>query len=130
MNYKITFIATLFLVVACFGCGKQVGLTGKVVFSDDGSPVPCGVVVFSTPTFQARGNIEQNGTFTMGSYSAADGLPPGTYTVAIIGATSGDDESTIDLVAQKWTSPSTSDYTIEVKKTTRNLVIEVDRAQR
>ena len=79
--------------------------------------------MFATPTFQAKGDINPDGTFTMGSYSATDGLPPGTYTVAIIGAnTSTGDDGTYYLL----------DFgdTAEVQKTTRNLVIEVDRNPR
>ena len=131
MNYKISLIITLLFAVVCIGCSDHVGLSGKVVFSDDGSPVPRGTVMFATPTFQAKGDINPDGTFTMGSYSATDGLPPGTYTVAIIGAnTSTGDDGTYYLLDPKWTSPSTSEYTVEVQKTTRNLVIEVDRNPR
>jgi hypothetical protein len=83
MNSKIIFV-TLFVTVACIGCGKQLGLSGKVVFSDDGSPVTFGTVCFATSSFQAKGEIKPDGTFTMDSYDAADGLPPGNYKVCII----------------------------------------------
>jgi hypothetical protein len=128
MNNKIIFFVALFVIAACTGCGDQVGLSGKVVFSDDGSPVTFGTVCFSTPSFQAKGEIKQDGTFTMGSYSAADGLPPGTYKVCILGFTEDLGGSSVySFLDEKWTNPSTTDYTVEVQKTTKNLVIKVDR---
>jgi hypothetical protein len=111
------------------GCnGKQVGLSGKVVFSDDGSPVTFGTVCFATPTFQAKGEIRKDGTFTMGSWGASDGLPPGTYQVYILGLTEDLGGDLIySVLDPKWTSPSTTGLTVTVEKTTRNLEIKVDR---
>ena len=131
MNSQSTFFVTILIAVVCLGCGKHVGLSGKVVFSDDDSPVPRGTVLFATSTFQSQGDIKSDGTFTMGSFRERDGLPPGTYSVSIFGAVEGigdgRNERIYQLLDSKWTSPSTSDYMIEVKKTTRNLVIKVDR---
>jgi len=129
MNSKTPFFVTLFFAVACLGCGSgHVGSSGKVVFSDDGSPVTFGTVMFATSTFQAKGDITKNGTFTMGSYGAADGLPVGSYKVAVIGVIEElDDGRFYSLLDPKWTSPSTTDYTVDVQKTTKNLVIQVDR---
>jgi hypothetical protein len=112
-----------------FGCnGKNAGLSGKVVFSDDGSPVTFGTVCFATPTFQAKGEIQKNGTFTMGSFGASDGLPPGTYQVGILGVTEDlGGELIYSILDPKWNSPSTSNLTITVERTTRNLEIKVDR---
>ena len=129
MNYKIIFYVMLCTAAACIGCGgDQVGLSGKVVFSDDNSPVTFGTVCFATPTFQAKGEINADGSFIMGSRSAQDGLPPGNYKVAIFGCTedAGGDKI-YSLLDPKWTSPSTTDYTVDVQKATKNLVIKVDR---
>jgi hypothetical protein len=119
----------LFGCLNFFGCnGKQVGLSGKVIFSDDGSPVTFGTVCFATPTFQAKGEIQKDGTFTMGSLSASDGLPPGTYQVGILGVTEDlGGDNIYSILDPKWNSPATSDFTVTVEKTTRNLEIKVDR---
>jgi hypothetical protein len=120
---------TLFVLICLTGCGNgQVGLSGKVVFSDDGSPLTVGAVCFSTPTFQARGELKQDGTFTMGSVTDSDGLPPGTYQVRIIGATEdlGGDKI-YSVVDPKWENASTSGFSVTVDKTTKNLEIKVDR---
>jgi hypothetical protein len=111
------------------GCnGNQVGLSGKVTFSDDGSPLTLGTVCFSTPTFQAKGDINKDGTFVTGSLGAADGLPPGTYQVAILGATEDiGGELLYSILDPKWNSPATTELTVTIEKTTRNLEIKVDR---
>ena len=122
-------IIILLLLVVATGCGNgQVGLKGTVVFDDDGSPLPTGTVIFTTATFQARGDIDQHGTFTMGSFGTKDGLPPGTYKVGITGATVASNPSLdYDLITSKWASPSTSGCEITVEKGITALEIRVER---
>ena len=40
------FFAVLLVFFVSVGCSKNVGLRGKVTFSDDGSPVSVGTVAF------------------------------------------------------------------------------------
>lgn len=121
----------IILLLVCFiaGCGsKEVGVQGTVVYSDDGSPVAGGVVIFSTPTFQASGGLNAQGRFTISGNTI--GLPPGTYKVAVSGPTEDLDESglsTYELVDPKFSSISTSGIEITVDKNTKNLDIKVDR---
>jgi hypothetical protein len=128
-SFRFSLLLLTLLILPCFGCNNgQVGLSGKVIFSDDGSPLTFGTVCFSTPTFQAKGEIKNNGSFTMGSLGVADGLPPGTYTVCILGATEDlGGDNIYSLLDPKWNSPSTSNLTVTVENTTRNLEIKVDR---
>jgi hypothetical protein len=129
----IRYFSIFVLLTAAFlslpGCGgKHVGLSGKVVFSDDGSPLTLGTVCFATPEFQAKGEIRKDGTFTMGSLRVSDGLPPGTYQVGIFEATEYlEDGRSYSILDPKWNSPLTSGLTVTVEKTTRNLEIKVDR---
>ena len=126
--HSLIFLALLGFVIGC-GSG-QVDVQGRVVFSDDGSPVPGGNIVFTTSTFQARGILDEQGRFTMGSYGNADGLPPGTYQVGVSGAFIDLDESglrTYELIDPKYGGPATSGIEITIEKTTRDLVIEVGR---
>jgi len=125
-------IIILLLLGFAVGCGKgHVQQGGTIVFSDDGSPVPLGTIVFSTPTFQSQSIIDTQGRFTMSSFGANDGLPPGTYSVAIFGVTEpvGDDPSAplYSLIDPKYNGASTSGIEITVDKSVKDLEIKVDR---
>ena len=118
------FLPLLIVLVAVLGCSNnQVGLSGKVVYSDTGEPVTQGEVQFYTPTSVSRATIKNAGTFTAGTYKESDGLPPGTYGVAIV---SSDTESN-PLVHEKFSDQTTSGLTITVDKTTRDTVFKVER---
>lgn len=118
------------------GCSDNVALKGKVVFSDDKSPVPVGTVSFETETFSARGELNPDGTFTVGSLKTNDGLPAGTYRVAITNAVKvlsvSDDENfavTEPLIDEKHADARTSGITVDVTPSTKFIEIEVDRYQ-
>ncbi len=80
-------------VIACVllsGCGQSrpmtYPITGKVQF-DDGAPVRMGFVELrskSTPPVNARGRIESDGSFKVGTYSADDGALAGDHEAIII----------------------------------------------
>ena len=131
MKNSILLAAVSLLIFA--GCSGKIGLSGKVVFSDDGSPLTVGVVCFEKPGFVARGNIQPDGTFVVGSIRDTDGLPPGSYQVYISEARkliSGDGEGDSvyeQLVDPKFTSAATSGITVEITSTTRNFEVVVDR---
>ena len=127
--HSFIFLALLGFVIGC-GSG-QTGVQGTIVFSDDGSPVTQGTIIFTTPTFQASSSIDAQGRFTMGSYSDADGVPPGTYKVSISGVFIDLDASglnTYSLIDPKFSSTATSGIEITVDKSAiKDLVIKVDR---
>jgi hypothetical protein len=62
-------------------------VVGKVVYPD-GSPVPGGTVVFQPADGDtqpsARGEIQPDGTFRLGTQAPEDGAPPGKYRVAVL----------------------------------------------
>jgi len=126
IKYSPIIILFLCLVV---GCGKgHVPLKGKVVFSDDGSPLTLGSVILTQQNFQSRGDLNANGEFVMESLSARDGLPPGTYQVSIAGAIEyGVFGGMRSIVDPKWTDPETSGMTVEVDRKTKFLEITVER---
>ena len=122
------------------GCSGNVKLTGTVSYSDDGAPVETGTVCFVSKSsdFMSRGNIT-DGTFTMSTLKADDGLPPGDYDVYFTGVegvvreggTNAAGESTepqtaptIDL---KYMSPSTSGISQTVDKSTKTIEFKLDR---
>jgi len=82
---KVAFV--LFVLVMVAGCGRgHVQLKGKVTFSDDDSPLTTGTVNFVNGSFQSRAPLQPDGTYTVGTFQAADGLPPGKYSVYVSGA--------------------------------------------
>ena len=133
MKNRVLFILVLLLLVVT-GCDNKVHLKGKVVFSDDGSPVPKGTVFFETDSYSARGNLKPDGTFVVGSEKQSDGLPPGMYRVHISGAQKsiGSDERNHmeiyeSLIDEKFANRSTSGITIDVIPSTKFFEIKVDR---
>jgi len=133
-NSILLAVSLSLLLVA--GCGSQVGLSGKVIYSDDGSPVPTGTVYLESDNSVHRGNIQPDGTFVIGSISERDGLPPGSYRVYIRDAqkAAGEDADggTIyeQLIDVKFASAATSGKTIDITSSTKNFEIVVDRYQK
>ncbi len=81
------------LLVACVGAGLLAGgcerptmlvpVTGRVLL--DGKPLPSGVVQFQPAVGQsASGELAGDGSFMLSRNSPGDGVPPGTYRVAVI----------------------------------------------
>ena len=127
--------ALSFSLLLLTGCDTNVGLKGKVIFSDDRSPVPTGIVCFEMDNFLARGIINPDGTFVVGSLKAKDGLPKGTYRVYVSGAKKviepekGGLEILEPLIDEKFTSGITSGIAIDVTPSTKFFEVVVDRYQ-
>jgi len=129
------FLFLLSLLLVLTGCGNHVGLSGKVYFSDDQSPLTVGTVNFESDTFFSRAPLKSDGTFVVGSLGDADGLPPGQYRVYISDAiqtiTTGEGDRAVSryeaLIDQKYMSAATSGIVIEINSTTRDFEIVVDR---
>lgn len=133
--YSTAIVSLLFL---CAGCGSNLAVSGKVVFSDDKAPVPNGIICFDSGTINARGTIQSDGTFRMGSMKETDGLPPGTYKVffidvqeqtGVIKGSGADADEPIytSLIDSKYLSSTTSGLTTEVTSSTKELSFELDR---
>ena len=130
------FLAFSLLILLLAGCNSNVPLRGKVVFSDDGSPVPIGTVMMSTGTYLARADLKPDGTFVVGSLKETDGLPAGIYRVSIAGAKkiigykASGDEILESLIDEKFEDRDTSGITIDVTSSTKFIEIPVDRYQK
>jgi len=76
-------------LLACLGCGGSGfnKIKGKVSFAD-GSPLTVGKIVAESPEHRvtAVGYLKPDGTFEMGTNTSNDGLPPGNWQIAIVGA--------------------------------------------
>lgn len=83
--------------VLASGCERPsllVPVTGRVLL--DGRPLPSGVVQFQPAAGQAAsGQIAEDGSFILSRNARGDGVPPGTYRVAVI---SYDPTATTDAV--------------------------------
>ncbi|MDR3198515.1 MAG: hypothetical protein LBU34_11665, partial [Planctomycetaceae bacterium] len=122
----------LLAVLTLVGCGNP-KVHGKVVFSDDKSPLQGGTVNFVTDKNIARGQINKNGNYVIGSEQAKDGLPAGEYKIYItdtIKVLPPKDGTGIPVFVQvihpKYTKPETSGLTLNVKKS-QVFNIEVER---
>lgn len=135
MKNLLAFGIAALILVPLFGCNSgQVGMGGRVTYSDTGEPLEAGTVSFTTPTFHARGEIQKDGKYTIGSFSEKDGLPPGKYQVYISGAVREEGRTPqgmpilVPLIDAKFTDPAKSGITCEVTAATKTLDIKVDRA--
>ena len=137
---KKSFIASalcLVLLVPIAGCGKNQRMGGTVTYSDDGSPVTVGNVCFVTDSFYARGKLDDNGRYQLGTESVGNGVPKGTYKVyisdsqKIVGSSSMPGGASIPIleetIAPKFRAPGTTDITCTVDGSARKFDFTVDR---
>ena len=74
--YSWSIGVVLFVFLFQAGCSNHVPLRGTVTFSDDGAPLPNGMVIFEAGAFSAVGPIKPDGTYRVGSLKENDGIPP------------------------------------------------------
>lgn len=124
----------IFAVIALVGCGKGYHkLGGRVTYSDDGTPLDCGQVCFDNGKHMARGKIDKNGYYTVGSFSEKDGLPPGSYNIVISGAvrdgglSASGHQIDIPLIDPKYSSERTSGLIFVADGSKRAFDIQVER---
>ncbi len=109
----------LSLAIAVAGCGGHPAVTGRVTFVD-GSPLTIGEVVLDNGRNMGRGTIMTDGSFVMGFDQPRNGIPAGTYKVAILNATKGGPGNWV--VATKYIDPRTSGIEFEVRAGKRNVL--------
>ena len=116
----------IFLGGVCFcggGCGQNLQITGKVTYSDDGSPLDIGMIIFESGNMASRSGLKADGTFKLSSETQNDGIPPGTYKVYFAGTFKpeggGMTPRINQLLAPKYNSAATSDITITINKSTK-----------
>jgi hypothetical protein len=119
MKKKIIACVLIIIGFGLTGCSGNHRLSGKVTF-EDGTSATRGMVIFTTETFQANGEIQQDGTFVVGSEKVGDGIPKGTYKVYVtgigklIGEGMGGTPLFVSTVHEKYMSASTSGLTCTV----------------
>jgi len=138
----------MLLLLTCIfvaGCNNgNIPLSGTVTFSDDGSPLTKGTVSFEGASVRAFGTLDNKGHYVVGTAKERDGIPPGEYKIALIGAgTSGDAMQVMEhgqmvggmttfipLVDTKFTSAESSGLSITVDRSTKTFDFKVDRPQK
>ena len=117
-------IAVAVVCSVCLGgCGASSGpdiapVHGKVTL--DGAPLTTGMVYFMPESGRgAKGKVQEDGSFTLSTFGNGDGAIVGRHKVFIV-ATEGEvafesDEPMKSLVPERYTSPETSGFEIEVK---------------
>lgn len=131
-NFRCFFclaVSVVFITLS-IGCGNP-KISGKVVFSDDKTPLTHGEVIFYGDKNIARGKIQSDGRYVMGSEKIKDGLPKGEYRIAIKGTQINTNfgkglpifKSVIDA---KYSNADTSGLTLNVTQS-QSFDIEVDR---
>ena len=119
------------------GCGdaNRVKVRGTVSFSDDGSPLPRGMVCFDNDTIMARGTVAPDGSYAIGVEKDGRGIPPGSYNVSIFFAQEEIPGGSAyaprykQLIDGKYASRDTSGIAVVVDSSTTRFDIKVDRAK-
>ena len=130
------------LTVSCGGCFKSkfVHVTGRVTYAD-GAPLTRGQICFTDGYHLGRGDLDENGEYSLRMFRKNDGIPRGSYQVYITSAlrfeiadgvtkvdANGDSEDkyevlktgkiakVVEMIDRQYTHPSTSGWAVDVKK--------------
>jgi len=106
-------------MLAISGCGSNTVVTGRVTF-EDGAPLTVGEVILDDGRSMGRGTIKPDGSFIIGFRTARDGIPAGTYRVAIYNSDTGGPGNW--AVSPKYVDPQKSGIVFEVKPGKRNIL--------
>lgn len=138
VQYRSFFAASVLLFALLFtGCGENYPLSGKVTYSDDGSPVPTGAIFFTDGKFMSQGAIKEDGTYVVGTLKKTDGIPPGAYKVYFGGVQRQEDVKNaegiletkyIPLIDGKYNSANTSGLTFTADGSEKTFDVKLDRA--
>ena len=80
--YTFCLFISLFFMA---GCSRYVPVKGRVTF-EDGSPLTRGEVRFQKESVMGHGKIDSNGFYSIGFGKDKNGIPKGTYDIAIANA--------------------------------------------
>jgi hypothetical protein len=129
-------LAPLIILLTLSGCGSgRHPVTGRV-FYEDGSPVEGGIVIgeatVNGKVVGVQGNIEKDGTFSLGADRPGEGALPGNYRFLVMPVALGDSELATGkrpAISGKYGNYDTSGITFEVKPEKNVLNIKVTRPE-
>ena len=118
----------LLLFVAVVGCGKNENETARVegTVTLNGQPLTSGIVTFFPEAGRsARGIIQSDGTFALGTYEKADGALVGMHKVTVVAQGSSNrpnfdsdnvrQSASASPIPVQYANPTSSGLTFEVK---------------
>jgi hypothetical protein len=114
------------LLVLIVGCSGKIKVSGKVTF-EDGTPLTAGEVRFESSDCLVSGKIQSDGSYQLGSASATDGIPKGSYNVSVFSIDESGIKSGVppenapplkSLVAEKYCFGKTSGLVCDVNTST------------
>ena len=135
MKNFFLFALALTALASFIGCGPSVPvpLEGKVVYSDDKSPLPYGTIIFESDKVIARGTIQPDGTFVVNTSKEISGLLSGEYAVYFAAKPGEVTENGRMIgakeppIAKKYYRKATSGLTLKVGSDTKRFDVSVDR---
>jgi hypothetical protein len=125
-------LACLFTLLGVSGCGGGLyPVQGQVVY-EDGTPMTEGFVICEMQeggaAVMARGPIQPDGTFRLGTRKPGDGARPGKYRVLVTPRARTEEEKNLPPVLDpKFTRYSTSGLEFEVKKEKNDFPLKVSK---
>jgi hypothetical protein len=123
------------LIAAVLGCSGKYPVKGKVQFSD-GAPLAGGMVIFEDEKglSSGYGDLGPDGSFEITFDEPLDGLPKGTYRVAVrppsqYALTEEQKKTAHPLfgIAQKYLQPETSPILIKIEGARTDLIVELEK---
>jgi hypothetical protein len=126
-------------LVCCAGCGgsNTYPVRGKLVWPD-GSPITelaGGSVQFEseklTPNVSARGEIQEDGTFRLGTNKPDDGAPAGEYKVLVmqpLNEASDHPQPKAKIVHERFANFNTSGLRATVEPKSNDITLKLERA--
>jgi hypothetical protein len=122
------------------GCGgsNQYPVNGKLVYADTGEPVSelDGFdVTFTSEALKisARGTVQKDGTFQLGTETENDGAPPGEYVVTLTQPVGREPDRPFlgnPVVERTYEDPSKSDLRATVKAEDNEFVFKLRRIKK
>jgi hypothetical protein len=131
-------LGTTLILIAVAGCSgaKTQPVRGNVVFKD-GTPATGGTVIFEPVDkniqVSARGDIEPDGSFRLGTYTHDDGAPEGAYHVLVVPPAPPEEKDERrpqrPPISRKYLSPGTSPLkaTVTRDRQKNDFTFELDR---
>lgn len=128
MHFRLVIFLSGCCALGLVGCGSggpgTYPVSGRVTFAD-GSPLTKGVVVFASPSGNARGSLDEEGRYVLGTVTTTDGAAAGSYRIFLAGPIFEDSkgnateysenlEQSEALVDVKFSDPTNSGLTCEV----------------
>lgn len=124
LGWVLLGMAVLSLCGCSDGRPERVPVSGKVTI--DGQPLTSGFVrLVPDDARPSVGRIQEDGSFTLTTFTKKDGSVPGTHRVAVVAYDEANPSQLRWLVPRKYSHAKTSDLTVDIDGPTDALEIEL-----